>query len=210
VGASPDESGSVPASTPARWASVYRSGRVWHLGAVYLAFGFAYIVYMTFFVKRLIADAGYSRVEAGHLFMLMGWVSLPCGLIWGGLSDVLGRRAALVLVFLVQGAAIGLFALWRVPAGFLTSAVLFGLTAWSIPAIMAAVCGDVVGPRLAPAALGFITLFFGIGQAASPSIAGALADRLGSFSAAFALASAVSLLGALGAAALPPTCADGK
>ena len=55
------------------------------------------------------------------------------------------------------------------------SAILFGLSAWSIPAIMAAACGDALGPRLAPAALGFITLFFGIGQALGPAVAGAIA-----------------------------------
>ena len=62
---------------------------------------------------------------------------------------------------------------------------------------MAALCGDLLGPRLAPAALGFITLFFGIGQALAPGVAGALADRYGSFAPAFLLASGVALLGAV-------------
>jgi hypothetical protein len=56
----------------------------------------------------------------------------------------------------------------------------------------------VLGPRLAPAALGFITLFFGIGQAVAPGIAGAMADASGSFSSAFLLASAVAFLGFAG------------
>lgn len=33
------------------WGRVYRSVMVWHLGLVYFAFGFAYIVYTTFFSK---------------------------------------------------------------------------------------------------------------------------------------------------------------
>ena len=41
---------------------------------------------------------------------------------------------------------------------------------------------------MAPAALGFITLFFGIGQAAGPSVAGIIADRTESFAPAFMLA----------------------
>jgi len=64
---------------------------------------------------------------------------------------------------------------------------------------MAAACGDVLGPRLAPAALGLITLLFGIGQAVAPSVAGAMADASGSFVTALLLAAGVALLGAVGA-----------
>jgi len=39
------------ASGKLQWSLVYRSKAVWHLGAVYAAFGFSYIIYMTFFVR---------------------------------------------------------------------------------------------------------------------------------------------------------------
>jgi MFS family permease len=70
---------------------------------------------------------------------------------------------------------------------------------------MAAACGDMLGPELAPAALGFITVFFGIGQAVGPSIAGIMADVTGSFHPAFLLAGGVAFLGALGAWTVPGT-----
>jgi len=180
------------------WRGVYRSLSVWHLGLVYVAFGFSYIIYMTFFVKRLVAEGGYTQEAAGGLFMVMGWFSLLCGVSWGWVSDLIGRRRTLIIVYLIHGIAFSLFALWPRPLGFGVSAVLFGLSAWSIPAIMAAACGDVLGPRMAPAALGFITLFFGIGQALGPSIAGAIADSAGSFAPAFLLAGGVAFVGALG------------
>lgn len=187
-----------------RWGSVYRAVPVWHLGAVYVAFGFSYIIYTTFFAKHLIAGGGYTPEAAGQLFMVVGRFSLFCGLIWGSVSDCIGRKGALIIVYLIHAVAFGLFALWPAPLGFTLSAILFGLTAWSIPAIMAAACGDVLGARLAPAALGFITLFFGIGQALGPSVAGAIADATGSFSPAFLLAAGVAALGAIGAALLRP------
>ena len=87
------------------------------------------------------------------------------------------------------------YALIKTPTGFYLSAVLFGLTAWSIPTIMAAAAGDFVGPRLAPAGLGFITLFFGIGQALGPALGGYLADKSGSFTLPFLVAGAISLAG---------------
>lgn len=189
---------------PLNWRGVYRSLSVWHLGLVYTAFGFSYIIYMTFFVKRLVAEGGYTQEAAGQLFMIMGWFSLLCGVSWGWVSDTIGRRRALIIVYLTHGIAFGLFALSSKPLGFTVSAVLFGLSAWSIPAIMAAACGDVLGSRMAPAALGFITLFFGIGQALGPSIAGAIADSTGSFAPAFLLAGGAAILGALGSFLLRP------
>lgn len=189
------------ASTPNRlkWYLVYRSPRVWNLGMVYAAFGFSYIIYMTFFFRYLTGELNYLPGTAGNLFMLMGWFSLGCGLLWGVLSDRIGRKGALILVYITQATAIGLMAVWPRPAGITLSAILFGLTAWSIPAIMAATCGDILGHRLAPAALGFITLFFGIGQATGPIVAGMIADVSGSFTVSFLIAAGVELLGGIGA-----------
>ena len=186
------------------WGRVYRSGAVWHLALVYIAFGFSYIIYATFFAKYLQAEGGYTKEAAGNLWAIVGWISIFCGLIWGTVSDLIGRKYGLTLVYLTQAACYAVFALWRSPAGYVVSAILFGLTAWSIPGIVAAACGDYLGSRLAPAALGFVTLFFGLGQAAGPSVAGALADATGSFGPAFLLAAGVAFLGGLGSLLLRP------
>ncbi len=177
---------------------VYTSPAAWYMGLIYTAFGFSYIIYVTFFFKHLITEGGYTREAAGSLFMLIGWMSLFCGVIWGGISDRIGRKYTLAAVFLLQSVSFVLFALWHEPAGFLLSSIIFGLTAWSIPAIMAAACGDLFGGGTAPAALGFITLFFGVGQALGPSVAGAIADATGTFNPAFLLAGGVALFGAAG------------
>jgi len=196
--------GGPPHAQALQWGAVYRSATVWHLGVVYVAFGFSYIIYLTFFVKCLIAEGGYTQQAAGRLFMTMGWCSLLCGLIWGTVSDVIGRKGALVIVCLLHAVAFGLFGLWPTPVGFTLSAVLFGLSAWSIPAIMAAACGDLLGPRLAPAALGFLTVFLGVGQAVGPTVAGATADAAHSLLPPMVLAAGVAMLGALAAALLRP------
>jgi sugar phosphate permease len=184
-----------------QWNKVYLSKKIWYLGIVYIAFGFSYIIYMTFFVKYLESDLGYTKQAAGQLFMMMGWFSLICGLLWGMVSDRIGRKNALVILFLLHTTAFALFATGSVL--YITfSVIIFGLSAWSIPAIMAATCGDLMGPKLASAGLGFITLFFGIGQAAGPIAAGAIADARGSFYMVFILASVVAFLGAVTSAFL--------
>jgi sugar phosphate permease len=186
------------------WGKVYRSGAVWQLALVYIAFGFSYIIYITFFAKYLQAEAGYTKEAAGALWAIVGWTSIFCGLIWGTVSDQIGRKYGLALVYLTQAGSFAAFALWQSPPGYTVSVVLFGLTAWSIPGIVAAACGDYLGPQMAPAALGFVTLFFGLGQAAGPSVAGAIADATGSFGPAFLLAAGVAILGGVGSLLLRP------
>jgi MFS family permease len=183
--------------TSLQWSSVWKMGSVWYLGLVYFFYGLSYVIYMTFFAAYLVKDMGQTQAFAGKLWFTVGVLSIFCGVIWGGISDRLGRSRGSALAYLVLGTAYITYALAEGPAGFYFSAILFGLTAWSIPTIMAAAAGDFVGPRLAPAGLGFITLFFGIGQAIGPAIGGYMADLTHSFTLPFLAAGGISLIGAL-------------
>ncbi len=187
------------------WGSVYRSRTLWHLAMIYFAFGFSYIIYSTFFVRYLVKEGGFNASEAGTLWFQVGIVTTISGFIWGSVSDRWGRRAALLGVFALQGLAFLVFGLSRaLPAVYLSSA-LFAVTAWSIPALMAALAGDWFGARLAPAALGWLTIVFGIGQAMGPYLAGAIADATQSFALAFVSAGIIALgLGMGGTLVLRP------
>lgn len=178
-----------------KWSLVYRKGSVWYLGLVYFFFGFSYIIYMTFFAVYLVKEKGLTQAYAGGLWAMVGALSIFCGVIWGEISDRLGRSRGAALAYLVLAVSYIVYALVKVHFGFYLSAFLFGLTAWSIPTIMAATAGDFVGPRLAPAGLGFITLFFGIGQAVGPALGGYLVDVTGAFTLPFLLAGGISLVG---------------
>ncbi len=188
---------SEPAAGRMQWGLVYRAPAVWHLAAAYVLFGFSYVIYATFFARSLTGEAGYTTREAGSLWSAVGALSLASGFLWGTVSDRIGRKYGLALVFALQSLCFATFAYWRTSAGIYVSAGLFALTAWSIPAVMAAATADIVGGRLAPAAFGFITVFFGLGQVAGPFAAGRIAHASGSYSAAFAAAAAAAAAGAL-------------
>lgn len=177
------------------WARIYKMPSVWYLGLIYFFYGLSYIIYMVFFAAYLVKEIGLSQTWAGTLWAAVGGLSVFCGVIWGSISDRLGRSRGAALAYLVLGASYIIYALIKVKFGFCLSAVLFGFTAWSIPTIMAAAAGDYVGPRLAPAGLGFITLFFGIGQALGPVLGGYIADVTRSFTPPFLVAGAISLAG---------------
>jgi len=179
------------------FSMVYKSFQVWHLALIYTLFGFSYIIYVTFFVRYLNWEGGFSIESAGRLWSVVGAVSVASGFIWGTFSDRAGRRYGLAVVFILQFACYLVFGLWKAAPGYYLSALIFSLTAWSIPAIMAAAVGDVLGAGLAPAALGFVTMFFGIGQVFGPFVAGRIADSQGSFTFAFVIAAFASLAGGM-------------
>ncbi|MCK5164107.1 MAG: MFS transporter [Desulfobacula sp.] len=177
------------------WGKVYRMKALWYLGVVYFFYGLSYIIYIIFFAAYLVKEMGCTEAWAGGLWATVGGLSIFCGVIWGSISDRIGRGKGAALAYLVLGSSYIVYALLKCETGFYLSAILFGLTAWSIPTIMAATAGDLVGPRLAPAALGFVTLFFGIGQSIGPALGGYLADVSSSFTLPFLVAGIISLVG---------------
>ncbi len=196
-----------PPSSPSSfsWSRVYASRRLWHLAGIFFTFGFSYIIYMQFFSAYLINEARISAEKAGSYLMLLGILSIFCGPFWGTVSDFIGRKYGLALVFLIQGTSYLVFGLIKSSPGYLISTILFGLTAWSVPSIISAAVGDSIGARMAPAALGFTILIFGIGQALAPPVAGKIADLTGSFTPAFILSAVVAFTGMAGALLLPKT-----
>ena len=185
-------------ATSSNWKSLCRSPSLWHLALIYFCFGLSHPIYYTFFVRYLVGEGGFTQADAGALWFQVGVGTVVCGFIWGTASDYWGRRTALVTVFTLQGIAILIFGLTRNSAVFYLSACLFSITAWSIPAIMNATCGDRFGARLAPTAFGLITVPFGVGQVIGPVLAGAIADATASFALAFVLAGIVACCGAVG------------
>ena len=122
--------------------------------------------------------------------MWVGFFSLFSGPLFGSLSDKLGRKAGLIIVFLLQMVSY-IFVASMLPDIFLyLSIILFGICAWSIPSIMVAAVGDYVTPLRAAEAFGFITFIFGLGQITGPSVAGYLAEASGGFSTSFYVSAA--------------------
>lgn len=184
-----------PRREPLDLKSIVRSGYAWHMGFIYMMFGFAYMVYFTFFQKRLTADLGFSPQTAGVFFLVMGVFSLFCGVIWGTISDRIGRGRAIAAMCFIQAVASVLFAVWPSPPGLLISAVIYGLCSLAVPGIVGAGCGDQFGPVLASASLGFVTIFLGIGQVAGPYLAGALADWSGNLVYSYLMGAGVFFIG---------------
>jgi len=169
--------------------SIYRNWSVYLLGVIYFLFGYTYVIYATFIVTVLVKERGFSETIAGNFWSWVGFLSLFSGPVFGTLSDRLGRKVGLTVVFSLQMLAYLLVAVPNLPPVYLYLSILFyGIVAWSIPSIMVAAISEYVGPDNALAAFGFITFIFGLGQITGPSVAGILAERTGTFSSSFFMA----------------------
>jgi len=178
---------------------IVRSPYAWHLGAVYMFYGVAFLIYLTFFQKRLVADLHYSQETAGLLFLVVGVAGLLGGVFWGSVSDRIGRRPAIALTLLVAGIASILFGLRPTMASLVVSAVFFGSAGPVVPGLVGAACSERFGYRLASASLGFITILVGVGQTIGPYLGGVMGDSLGSLAPTYYFSGALFLAGAIGA-----------
>ena len=177
--------------------NIYRNKTLYLLGCIYFLFGYTYVIYATFIVTTLVKERGFSEAVAGNFWAWVGFLSLFSGPVFGTLSDHIGRKAGLMLVFLLQMLAYLMVASNLPPLFLYLSIGFYGTVAWSIPSIMVAAVSEYVGPEKALAAFGFITFIFGLGQITGPSIAGILAERTGSFSSSFFMTAALSAMAIL-------------
>ncbi|MEM2107199.1 MAG: YbfB/YjiJ family MFS transporter [Candidatus Bathyarchaeia archaeon] len=179
------------------WREVGMDTMLWKVGLTYLMFGLSYVIYITFFSAYLVKEVGLAEQYAGELWALVGSLSLFSGPLWGHISDKIGRGYTISLIYFTQSTSLLLFAQRWSEELIIISAILFGVTAWSIPTVVAAYSGDHFGAKLAPSALGFLTLFFGVGQSIGPTVAGHIADATGSFTLTFLLSSSIAAIGGI-------------
>jgi MFS family permease len=204
-GADPGPSAASPrvARLPA-WPLVL-AGMIWALYNSALAMVFS-------FGPALLTGRGWALTAASSatsLFMVLVAVGIPLG---GYLADRSGRRDGVILVSLVGSAILmplvpGAPAA-AVPGVFLLLGLVIGLAAGPIMTLPS----QVLRPEARAFGMGlFFMLYYGVMMVA-PTLAGAIAERMGSAGAAFLLGAAMLALGALAlglfrrdAAARPPT-----
>jgi len=147
---------------------------------IYFIFGFAYNIYATYFVAYMVEEIQLSERTAGNIWALFGWMCMVSGLIWGFISDRLGRREALLWNNGIIAFSLLLPLLLRQPFFLGFSAFLFGATFLGTVTIIAAVVGDQVLDKRA-SIYGLVTLIHGIGQFLGTISGGYLKDFTGSF-----------------------------
>jgi len=174
-----------------------------HCGGIYAIFGFTFVSYATFIVTAMVRQYGFTQQVAGSFWSWVGFLSLFSGPLFGMLADRFSRRMALMVAFSVQTVAYLLVGLDLGEFFLYLSIGCFGIVAWAIPSIMAALSVDYAGADKAFSMFSAITLPFAGGQVAGPYLAGQLAEKTGNFSSSFLLSAALTTAAVLMALFLP-------
>ncbi|MFO8083659.1 MAG: YbfB/YjiJ family MFS transporter [Desulfobacterales bacterium] len=180
-----------------------------HLGLLHFLFGITYMVYGTFIVTTMVEELSFPEARAGMFWAGVGFFSIFSGIGFGLLSDRISRRGGLAAVFFVQTASYLLVGLASgSPVLLFLSVVLYGLSIWAVPTIMAAAVSDHFGVSHAARAFSAATLFFAVGQTLSTGAAGLIGEATKSFTSAYLASASLTCIAFILAILLPRASAS--
>ena len=185
-----DAAATAPAMQGAPVGDAVRARHFWLLALSVTMIG---VCTMTIVVHqtRMLVDMGYGLTLASVIFGMLGVLRALGGLVWGTLSDRIGRGACVAVICGIS--IVGLAMLWlssvvapesaamriALLAGYL---LMFGLGFNGITPVYASAVSDRFSGRNLGTILGLLDLGFGLGSAAGPWWAGWMFDRYGSYS----------------------------
>ena len=185
--------------THSAWpVEAFKSPAVWLIALIAFTSGWAQNLFTTFFGLYLTQENGISLAAVGQLVILIGVLSIGSGVLWGWMSDKLGRGQAFAYSFVVQGASFVLLALVPGFLSFLIASILMGVTLRATYTICAASAGDYVPVRFSAAAFALMSVGAGLGSTISPTIGGLVADYV-AMKWTFWMATGGSVVGTIGA-----------
>ena len=171
----------------------------WCITIGHLALGTALFMINTHAIAHLVA-VGYEKLAASFYFGLIGFIRIGATILWGSISDRLGRSETYGLPILVTLiGVIGMIAmtvaapLWLV---YLTIA-LYGIGHSAGNPTYGAVIGDIFSGRKIGLIFGFLEISFGLGSAFGSWIGGYLFDSTGSYAWSFTVCIACFIISGL-------------
>ena len=161
----------------------------WCITIGHLALGTALFMINTHAIAHFVA-VGYEKLAASFYFGLIGFIRVGATILWGSISDRLGRSETYGLaIFVTVIGVLGMIAmtvdapLWLV---YVTIAV-YGIGHSAGNPTYGAVIGDIFSGRKIGLIFGFLEISFGLGSAFGSWIGGYLFDSTGSYAWSFAV-----------------------
>ena len=176
--------------------------RWWAPTIGYTFLGLAYVLFTTFAVSALEADAGFSKSHASNVYALIGAGNALGALSVGRIADRVGQRFTFAVSCLMAGAGCIAVLVGREPfvsvAGF---GFGFGMAGGIVS--ITSYLGRTLAPQDFAAAFGVVTACFGVAQTIGPRLGGWIVDSTDSFRDVFLVAGSAWFICALMALGLP-------
>ena len=146
----------------------------------YMAFAFVAASWYQFFGLSLENDHNMSRGFTTNLWALMGIGGVIGAVIFGRLSDRLGRPRTMCLVTAIGATTCVLVVVGQMWTAALAAA-LYGMAGMAVPPLTAAFVRDQVDEQDFTAVFGAMTIFYGPASVLGPITGGVLADLTNSY-----------------------------
>ena len=181
-----------------------RTGQFWVSCVIYFCFGFFLHNIMVHVVPHAI-ELGVSSIDAANILAIIGGTNIVGRIAIGGVSDKIGIKPSLILVFIL--ASLVLF--WLQLANELWMlclfATIFGFAYGGIMASQALVVAELFGLSSLGAILGGVSFVYTIGGAVGPLLGGHIFDITGSYYLTFLVCAVVAIVGLILVWLLRPT-----
>ncbi len=201
--ASPPTSGSAPAKpagSDRTWGEMLRTPTFWTLYLQYACGATAGLMIIGHMAKIVSVQSG-GAIQAGFLFVAVLAVFNAAGRVVAGVvSDLIGRVAAMIIVFVIQATTLFFFAQFTSVTAFLFGAALVGFNYGACLSLFPATAADYWGTRNLGLNYGILFTAWGVGGVFGPILAGTIADSTGSYAVAYQVASGLLVFAAVLAA----------
>lgn len=135
-------------------------------------------------LPSFVLNKGYDAAQAAIGLTLVGGIGILGTVVTGAISDWLGRRIVLLIMFGARGLTTLFVVLMPGPVSFLTFVVIFGLLGYGAIGVVGALARELFGRRSIGSILGLAYVFNQVGGAIGVFVGGASLEWTGGFDAA--------------------------
>jgi OFA family oxalate/formate antiporter-like MFS transporter len=186
-----------PAGSDRTWGEMLRTPTFWTLYLQYACGATAGLMIIGHMAK-IVSVQSNGAIQAGFLFVAVLAVFNAAGRVIAGVaSDLIGRVAAMIIVFVLQATTLFFFAQFTSVTAFLFGAALVGFNYGACLSLFPATAADYWGTRNLGLNYGILFTAWGVGGVFGPILAGTIADSTGSYAAAYHVASGLLIFAAV-------------
>lgn len=138
--------------------------------------GAGYIAYATFVIAFLQKELGFSKLETSAFWATLGCAVMVFTFVWGPVLGRLRGGLGLIATSLVMTAGVALVLIDASRPAAFVSAALFGAASLATVTAVTSFARRVYPPEAWTAAIGALTVAFGVGQIVGPILSGAVSD----------------------------------